>query len=195
MGKIFCLTGKSSSGKDTVYRRLAADSELSLHQIVLYTTRPIREGEEDGREYHFVTEEKYLSIKAEGKMIEERVYQTVAGPWRYFTVDDGSIDLSENDYLVIGTLESYVMTAAYFGKDRVVAVYIETDDGERLLRAVRREQKEPVPRYNEVCRRFIADTEDFSEDKLCAAGITRRFTNDDIEECLKSIREYIAGMR
>lgn len=195
MGKIFCLTGKSSSGKDTVYRRLAADSELSLHQIVLYTTRPIREGEEDGREYHFVTEEKYLSIKAEGKMIEERVYQTVAGPWRYFTVDDGSIDLSDNDYLVIGTLESYVMTAAYFGKDRVVAVYIETDDGERLLRAVRREQKEPVPRYNEVCRRFIADTEDFSEDKLCAAGITRRFTNDDIEECLKSIREYIAGMR
>ena len=195
MGKIFCLTGKSSSGKDTVYRRLAADSELSLHQIVLYTTRPIREGEEDGREYHFVTEEKYLSIKAEGKMIEERVYQTVAGPWRYFTVDDGSIDLSENDYLVIGTLESYVMTAAYFGKDRVVALYIETDDGERLLRAVRREQKEPVPRYNEVCRRFIADTEDFSEDKLCAAGITRRFTNDDIEECLKSIREYIAGMR
>ena len=195
MGKIFCLTGKSSSGKDTVYRRLAADSELSLHQIVLYTTRPIREGEEDGREYYFVTEEKYLSIKAEGKMIEERVYQTVAGPWRYFTVDDGSIDLSDNDYLVIGTLESYVMTAAYFGKDRVVAVYIETDDGERLLRAVRREQKEPVPRYNEVCRRFIADTEDFSEDKLCAAGITRRFTNDDIEECLKSIREYIAGMR
>ena len=57
MGKIFCLMGKSSTGKDTIYKRLLEDQELGLQRIVPYTTRPIREGEQEGVEYHFVSEE------------------------------------------------------------------------------------------------------------------------------------------
>ena len=53
MGKIFYIMGKSSSGKDTIYSRLLQDSELGLSRIVLYTTRPMREGETEGKEYHF----------------------------------------------------------------------------------------------------------------------------------------------
>ena len=51
MGKIFYIMGKSSSGKDSIYRKLEADEELGLERLVIYTTRPVRDGEKEGREY------------------------------------------------------------------------------------------------------------------------------------------------
>ena len=57
MGKIFCIIGKSSSGKDTVYKGLLQRRELGLRRIVPYTTRPRREGERDGEEYYFVSQD------------------------------------------------------------------------------------------------------------------------------------------
>lgn len=52
MGKLFYIMGKSASGKDTIYQRLLRNPEFSLERLVIYTTRPIRDGELDGREYH-----------------------------------------------------------------------------------------------------------------------------------------------
>ena len=54
MGKIFCIMGKSATGKDTIYKRLLADGALKLNKIVTYTTRPIREGERAGEELGLV---------------------------------------------------------------------------------------------------------------------------------------------
>ena len=107
MGRIFYIMGKSSSGKDTIYSRLLHDGELELFHILLYTTRPIRQGETDGREYHFVDQNRFRQFKDEGKVIEYRTYETVHGPWTYFTADDGQVDLRTQNYLAIGTLESY----------------------------------------------------------------------------------------
>ena len=58
MGKIYCIMGKSSTGKDSFYKKLLEDRELNLKKIVMYTTRPIRAGEVNGVEYFFVNEEK-----------------------------------------------------------------------------------------------------------------------------------------
>ena len=52
MGKIFYIMGKSASGKDRIYSILSKDESLGLKRLVLYTTRPIRAGEENGREYY-----------------------------------------------------------------------------------------------------------------------------------------------
>jgi guanylate kinase len=195
-GRIFLLMGKSTSGKDTVYKNLIADRELNLKKVVPYTTRPRRSGETDGVQYFFKTEEEYLSLKAEGKIIEERTYHTNYGEWRYFTADDGQIDLSSGDYLVIGTLESYCYIRDYFGKEKVEPLLIDVEAKVRLQRAMRREEKQENPRYDEMCRRFLADEEDFSEDKIKEAGITRRFTNNDkIEDCINSIRERILEVK
>ena len=95
------------------------------------------------------------------------------------------------DYLGIGTLESYVKMREYYGKENVCPVYIEVEDGERLARALKRERGQDIPRYEEMCRRFLADQEDFSEEKIAAAGITRKFQNVDLEECVEEIAEYI----
>ena len=90
-----------------------------------------------------------------------------------------------------GTLESFLGLRSFYGEDKVVPIYIELDDGERLLRAVKREMKEKEPKYKELCRRFIADSEDFSEKHLTDAGIIRRFVNDDIDRCAEEISAYI----
>lgn len=190
MGKIFYLMGKSSSGKDTIYGRLK-ERFPKLRTVTLYTTRPIRKGEEEGREYHFTNEEGLKRFQETGKVIELREYHTVHGIWKYFTVDDGQFDLVNYNYLMIGTLESYGKMKEYFGEDALVPVYIEVEDGRRLLRAIEREQRQSEPKYAELCRRFLADTEDFSEEKLKGVGKDDRFVNDNLEDCLREISERI----
>ncbi len=191
MGKMIYLMGKSASGKNAVYTHLLENEVLNLKKVVPYTTRPIRAGEAEGTEYHFTDEEGYRKLEDAGMVIEARVYHTYYGPWYYFMVDDGSIDLSHSSYLVIGTLESYQKTAGYFGRDKVVPVLLELDDGVRLKRALEREMKEESPGYEELCRRFLADSVDFSQEKIKEAGIDRRFLNNKLEDCLEEIKEYI----
>ena len=191
MGKIFYLMGKSSSGKDTIYNKLLQNKKLNLQKIVLYTTRPIRAGEENGIHYYYVDEKKTDELIKAGKVIELRAYDTFYGVWKYFTVHDDQIDLEKSDYLMIGTIESFQKTKAYFGSERVVPIMIELDDGVRLQRALDRERKEEHPRYEEMCRRFLADSNDFSAEKKREAGIEKEFYNQNLEECLHEIEAYI----
>lgn len=192
MGKIYCVMGKSSSGKDSIYHEIMEKGALGLKPIIPYTTRPIRDGEQDGREYHFCTEDTVQRLQDAGRIMELRAYNTVYGVWKYFTVDDERIDLSKNNYLYIVTLEGYTKIREYFGADRVVPIYIEVEDGERLMRAIAREQKQDVPKYEEMCRRFLADSADFCDEKLLEAGVVRRFQNNDFVQTVKEVTAYIA---
>ncbi|MBU3876563.1 guanylate kinase [Faecalicatena sp. AGMB00832] len=190
MGKICYIMGKSSSGKDTIYKRLK-ERMPQLKTITLYTTRPVRAGETDGVEYYFVDEERLAEMENRGCVIELRAYNTKCGVWKYFTADDGQIDLDRQDYLVIGTLQSYEAMCKYFGEEIMIPVYIEVEDGLRLYRALERERIQDAPKYAEMCRRFLADQDDFSEENLRKAGIKKRFINEDIEVCLSEIQEYL----
>ncbi len=183
--------GKSASGKDSIYRYLLDQSGLGLKKLMLYTTRPIRAGEENGREYYFVDEKRFAFLQEQGRVVESRTYQTVYGPWIYFTADDADMDLSRYSYLGIGTLESYGKLKAYYGGRTVCPIYIEVEDGERLQRALFRERQQQKPRYQEMCRRFLADSEDFSETRVAEAGVFQRFRNVQFAECIREIVSYI----
>ena len=183
--------GKSATGKDTIFQRIAKDSTVSLKTIIPYTTRPIRSNEKNGREYFFVDEENYQKLKKENKIIEARAYETMHGVWRYFMVNDGQINLQKDNYIMITTLEAYLQIREYYGYERIVPIYIDVDNGERLERALHRERKQAEPKYTEMCRRFIADEKDFSKEKLEAAGITTSYMNDEIETCIKTIKAAI----
>lgn len=191
MGKIFCIMGKSATGKDTIYKKLLQNSALRLRRIVPYTTRPVREGERDGVEYHFTDVETMRLLESQGKIIECRAYDTIHGIWYYFMVKDSQLELTQNDYLMIGTLESYIKIRDYFGEAKVVPIYIELEDGKRLTRALEREKAQSEPKYEELCRRFLADCQDFSHEKLKEAGISRFYVNDDLESCLLAIEQDI----
>lgn len=195
MGRVFCIIGKSSSGKDTIYKKLLENQALHLKRIVPYTTRPIRAGEQEGVEYFFTTVERMACLQEENKIIERRSYDTVHGVWYYFMAKDSQIDLEKYDYLVIGTVVSYVKMRDYFGQDKVVPIYIELDDGERLSRALEREKKQSEPRYEEMCRRYLADAKDFSQENLEKAGVTRCFNNHHLKDCLHDIAGYIMSYR
>lgn len=191
MGKIIVLMGKSASGKDTIFQLLQADASLKLKRLVPYTTRPVRIEEEEGVAYHFVTEEGFQQLLKEGKVIEHRSYHTIHGLWRYFTAVDGQLDLDTDSYLLIGTLESYLSMVQYFGQDKVVPVMITLEDGLRLERALSRERQQEHPKYEELCRRFLADSADYSEENIKAAKITRTFENQSLERCAAEISTYI----
>lgn len=194
MGKLFCLMGKSSSGKDTISKRLLEDPRLPLRKVVPGTTRPKRENETDGVEYHFYTEEELRALEETGRIIELRSYDTACGIWKYFTADDGHIDLERENYLMIGTLDSYLRLREYYGEGRVFPIYLWAEDGERLERALRREREQPQPKYAEMCRRYLADEQDFSPERLSAARIERQFQNQDLDVALEEITAYIKSI-
>lgn len=192
--KLIYIMGKSSSGKDTIYKILK--EKLDVNTYVMYTTRPMREEEINGVTYNFISSEEmqdYIDGKKEYKVIESRTYQTIHGPWTYTTIADNQFN-SDKDMLMLGTLESYVKVKENFENRadvNLVPVYIEVPDNIRLKRAVEREERQKEPKYVELCRRFIADSKDFSEDNLQKAGIQKRFENLDLEECVNKIIEHI----
>ena len=199
MGKIFVVMGKTSSGKDTVYKRVldsleAKAGEAAPKTVVIYTTRPMRPGEQNGVEYFFATEQELQKLREEGKVIEERCFHTVHGPWYYFTVNDGQIDLENHSYLMINTLAGFEMIRDYYNKEQVIPVYIEADAKDRLIRYINRESLQKNPNYKEVCRRFLADEEDFAEEELQRLGISKRYFNRDLDECCAEIEADIAAL-
>lgn len=196
MAKIICLLGKSCSGKDTIYKKLLADESLDLLPLVTYTTRPMRTGEQEGREYHFTDEAGFNALKEAGKVIEDRTYDTVYGLWRYFTVDDGTFDKNgKNVIAAAGTIPAYIKLRDRFGAENTCPIMIETDDGIRLERAMRREKKQEAPRYKEMCRRFITDSEDFDEEKMKAAGVDHVFmNNEDLDKCIREVSDFIRSL-
>lgn len=187
---IFYIMGKSASGKDTLYKRLM-DENLELLPCTIYTTRPKRDGEIEGLEYHFV-DDKYIESHKD-KIIEKRVYNTVFGLWTYATIDDGKVEDNKN-YLIIGTLESYIKIKKYYGNEKVFPIYLEVSDEVRLKRALKREQNQKVPKYDEMKRRMAADDIDFSEDKIINAGINIRYDANDFNGCVNKVIKDIKAV-
>lgn len=185
--KIYYIMGKSSSGKDTIFKYLLNDRSLELSRLVPWTTRPIRFGEVDGVDYNFRTNEQFFEMKEKDLIIESREYDTKNGLWIYFTPKE---DLDEKAYMTIGTLESYKAIKQVYG-DKLIPIYIQLEDGIRLQRALTRELTQSNPKYAEMCRRFLADCEDFSEENLSDCKIDKRFENNDLEKCITEIKNFI----
>lgn len=196
MGKFIYIMGKSASGKDTIAKILK--EKLGIKSYVMYTTRPMRAGEEEGVDYFYTTEDKIEEYRNNGKLIESRTYQTVHGPWTYATVNDDQLE-GDNDIIGLGTLESYVKVKKFFeekGSESLFPVYIEIDEETRRQRAIKREEQQENPKWEEMERRLKADNIDFSEENLKAAGIveSERFKNYDLNTCVDEIINYIRGV-
>ncbi len=190
MGRLFVFMGKSAAGKDTLYEEIMS-RHPEMYPVVPYTTRPIRSGEKDGSQYHFVTVEKMREMEKSGQLVECRCYNTVNGPWYYFTANDGQIDFAKGNYCLISTLEGYEKIRNFYGKEKVVPLYIEVPDMVRIQRSLERESRQDEPCVAEVCRRFLADEQDFSKENLKRAEITRFINNEKMDCAIYQIEEMI----
>ncbi len=181
MSRIFCIVGKSCSGKDTLYARILAQNRPGLVPVVPCTTRPRRPGEVEGQSYHFATQEQLRRYEAEGQVVEKREYHTTQGLWTYFTL---RFQL-DRDRVLITTLEGARALMDCYGSEHVQVVFLHTDDRTRLLRCIDREGRQERPDYDEVCRRFLADQADFSRERLALLpGLRSIDANRPPEDCL-----------
>ena len=188
--RIFCLVGKSCSGKDTLYARIL-ERHPELLPVIPHTTRPRRTGEVEGQHYCFVTEEQLRQYEARGQVIEKREYHTAQGLWTYFTL---RFPL-DRDRLLITTLEGARALMDAYGSQAVCIVYLHVDDRTRLLRCINREEGQERPDYAEVCRRFLADQSDFSEERLAQfPNLYFIDTGAGVEDCLRQWEALRRGL-
>ena len=178
--------GKSASGKDTIYN-LIKNSFKNLLPIVIYTTRPMREGEIQDETYHFISMKEMNQLELNGELIERRNYDTVNGIWSYAT--GINCFKQNNNYLIITTPIAYKEMQNKINDFELIPIYIEVNDYIRLTRALNREKMNEKENYAEVCRRFLSDADDFNEEILEKLKITNRFNND--ENCLKEVESFI----
>lgn len=149
--KVIAICGKSASGKDTLLR-LTIMNYTWLHKIINCTTRPPRENEVDGKNYHFLSLEEFAHKDAvEGKMIEVTKFRE----WYYGT----SIEDLSLDEINIGVFNPAGIYALMQREDvDLYVVQIVASDKTRLLRSLTREDN---PDVDEIIRRYLADREDF----------------------------------
>lgn len=150
--KVIALFGKSGAGKDTI-QNMMIEQNNNMHKIVSYTTRPPRENEVDGVDYHFLDENEFIIKIMRGDMLEHTIFRN----WFYGTPID-SLDSTKTNIGVFNI--TGIRTLLQDPRLEVHPVYVQVSDKTRLMRALSREQE---PDCKEICRRFLTDEEDFED--------------------------------
>ncbi len=187
-GKIIFYIGPSSSGKDTIFKKTLLVYDII--RILLLTTRPPRPGEINGNEYDFITDENMKTMDINHELIERRDYNTIHGIWSYAT-SKSSIDLTRSNYLTLNTWDGYQKFLNFYSKDCLIPIYIELDKGLRLQRSLDREKKSKNSDYSEMCRRFLADEQDFTKEMIETYKPLIINNNGTIEETMEQVDDIM----
>lgn len=149
--KIVAIMGKAGSGKDSILKVVSSKYRDSFNEIVSCTTRPPREGERDGINYHFLTPTEFAKKIIDGDMLEATEFNN----WHYGT----SLAALSKDKINIGVFNPAGIYCLIDNPDIELTVfYIQTTNKERLLRQLNREED---PDVEEIVRRYYADEDDF----------------------------------
>ena len=154
---IIAIMGKSASGKDSLLKALLQEPQfIKAKPIISCTTRPIRENEMNGIDYHFLTNEQFTNLVLSNRMLEA----TVFNDWCYGT----SIDSLSTSGINIGVFNPEGCEALRQNENITLClIYVEATDKTRLLRSLNREKN---PDCHEIVRRFNADEMDFCEEEI-----------------------------
>lgn len=188
--KIYFLVGQSSTGKDTIKSKLLSIMP-SLKDYVYCTTRPVRDGEVNGREYLFKSHEDYEKDEKSGVVIESRVYNFNGNtPVVYYSL---AKEIDEELYIVTGTPDMCHSYIEYYGSDIVKPIFIVVPDRERLMRAIIREDTNKG-NYKEVARRFYDEFSEYTKENILSLSGVEYVNNDYLEDCIEDIRCIIEGI-
>lgn len=196
--KIITLTGCTSVGKDSIFESMLSRSDV--FPIISTTSRPMRIGEVNGREYNFVSRIEAEKMLKDGKFIESRTYNVANGDkWTYGITED-SIDFNSNNiYIVIVDLKGLKELERYIikrqdNKDCIHSVYIHASAQERLRRALNREGEMTDIMVNELCRRNLDDYKEVVPAKeYCDTVLVNEVATDRLK-CVSKIHSTINEM-
>ena len=178
------IAGKTCSGKTRIVNELC--KRYGYKKIITYTTRPIRKGEKDGIDYHFISNEEFQKKIDSGFFAEYKTYDTEFGLWYY--------GVSAYDILEAGNKDIVIVTPAGFDDITIKypflsyrLLYIYTN-----ISSIKRRLKKRGDNDKEAERRFEADREDFKgfeykADKICY----NNDGNDNFEQVVTYIKEYL----
>ena len=168
--KIIALFGKSGAGKDTIQQWII--QKHPFHGIVSCTTRPPRDYEVDGKDYHFLSNEEFATQVLNGSMLEATEFRG----WFYGTALS-SLDI---DNINIGVFNiNGIETLLDDSRLEVYPVLVYAPDKLRLLRQLNREK---TPDCAEICRRFQTDERDFEECDFDPIFVWETFDHKDMYE-------------
>lgn len=150
--KIVALMGEAGSGKDTILHRIMEKYPSYFNEIISCTTRPPRQGEKEGVNYHFLSVEDFIRKILNGDMLEA----TEFNGWHYGT-DSQSLTI---DKINIGVFNPEGVRCLQEDENiELYVFYVRAAGKQRLLRQLNREEN---PDVDEIIRRYKADTEDSS---------------------------------
>lgn len=187
MYKIIALCGKSGAGKDSLMMAIFSRLEKYLNPIISHTTRPKREKEIADESYHFVSEDEFLTLIDENKMLETTSFNN----WYYGT----SIDSLSNDKINIGVFNpDGIMSLLEDDRIELEIYYITAKGKTRLIRQLNREEN---PDVDEIIRRYSADEIQFQKMNNIECNIMTNETFGDYMNIVDSICQKVkqrAGM-
>lgn len=179
-----CILGKSASGKSTILNRLI---DHGYKKIITYTTRPIRKGEVQDREYHFISNDEFKEKIDSGFFAEWKSYNTLNGTWYYGSAKEDYIN-ADSKTIIILTPSGYkdiVKILNITPKSIYIYANSKTIKNRLYLRG---------DDNNEIVRRMKTDNEDFKGIEIFVDKIVYNNDSDDIQKIVKTIIKYMENI-
>ena len=187
--KTIVITGKSSSGKDSLQNYLV--SNYDFINLVSHTTRPPRPNESNGYDYYFINKEDFVNMNNKNSFIETREYNvnTEIGTdiW-YYGLSKSELDATTIlNKIVILDFKGMKELAEYVGRDNLFVVYLDCDSDTRIDRMIKRGGMTD----EEISRRFKADDLDFigMEESADLCANTGEYSTEDIAKIIAGVFE------
>lgn len=176
------LLGKTASGKNEVVNKLI--SRYGFHQIVTYTTRPMRDGEIPDVTYHYINEIDFKERITQGFFAEWRSYTTEFGVWYYGTALE-DLTKADDKSIIILTPCGYRSLENKL-KEKPIAIYLYANDKTIKARLMARGDDE-----KEAQRRLKQDNIDFKHFENEADRIVYNDNDNDLDEVIEKIISFL----
>lgn len=177
MGKIVLFLGPALAGQEILKVRLMKEESYNFHKIIKTTTREKRFNEIDGDNYHFISAERLQYIPAE-EIVERKDFDKIT----YFTYSK-DIDLENNNYLDVNSIEGLDKYIAYYGENAIVPIFVKMNRDERIQLVLTHERQKKNPNYSEMCQKYLDEASIYSDENLAKRNITDIVINNgDLED-------------
>lgn len=185
MSKIIVICGFSASGKDTIAKYISRQYDYEM--VISTTTRPMREGESEGKPYHFTSKKEFLRLIESESLLEYRCYNTLLNgihdTW-YYGIGKDTIEPNKN-YVVV--LDLWGLNQFKKNFDNVISFFIDVPNTIRKVRAMQGRKD-----FNETewKRRLADDRKQFTKVKI-AECTDFKVKNFDFRQCVNDIMKEV----